>query len=182
MKTRQLLSLAALVCSARSLASQHPATGATSIEGDSNLNALVAEALERNPSIAQRQAAVRAAPLRIRTAGTLPDPMLTVGVMDLLMPHFEFNHSDFTEADVEVSQEIVLRPMLGGIDGAGEFLIQPREDGLIGLVHSASILHNPAGARCAEVTRAGRRSTVTGAQREASCRARAGRGGTTPDS
>ncbi|MGH6691625.1 MAG: TolC family protein, partial [Gammaproteobacteria bacterium] len=63
--------------------------------------ALVADALQRNPSIAQRQAAVRAATLRIRPAGALPDPMLTVGVMNLLLPHFEFNRSDFTEADVE---------------------------------------------------------------------------------
>lgn len=106
MKTRQLLLLAALACSARSVASQQPAIGATSVEGDSSLNALVAEALERNPSIAQRQAAVRAATLRIRPAGTLPDPTLTVGVMDLLLPHFQFNHSDFTEADVELSQDV----------------------------------------------------------------------------
>src|SRR6266852_979962 len=113
MKTRQLLLLAGLVCSARSVASQQPATRAPSIEGDSSLNALVAEALERNPSIAQRQAAVRAATLRIRPAGTLPDPMLTVGVMDLLMPHFQFNHSDFTEADVELSQEIPWPGTLG---------------------------------------------------------------------
>ncbi len=117
MKTRQLLLLAGLVCSARSVASQGPATGASSIEGDSSLNALVAEALERNPSIAQRQAAVRAATLRIRPAGTLPDPTLTVGVMDLLLPHFEFNHSDFTEADLEVSQEVPWPGTLGARSG-----------------------------------------------------------------
>src|SRR5438105_15542193 len=73
---------------------------------DSVLQSLVAEALARNPTLAQRQAAVRAATLRIRPAGSLPDPMLTIGVMDLVMPHFEFNQSDFTEADVELSQEI----------------------------------------------------------------------------
>src|SRR5712692_7445255 len=117
MKTRQLLLLAALVCAARSVASQQPTTGASSIEGDSSLNALVAEALERNPSIAQRQAAVRAATLRIRPAGTLPDPTLTVGVMDLLLPHFQFNHSDFTEADLEVSQEVPWPGTLGARSG-----------------------------------------------------------------
>src|SRR6266545_3396477 len=73
---------------------------------DSGLQSLVAEALARNPTVAQRKAAVRAATLRIRPAGTLPDPMLSVGVMDLLLPHFAFNQSDFTEADVELSQEI----------------------------------------------------------------------------
>ncbi len=117
MKTRQLLLLAALVCAARSVASQQPTTGASSIEGDSSLNALVAEALQRNPSIAQRQAAVRAATLRIRPAGTLPDPTLTVGVMDLLLPHFQFNHSDFTEADLEVSQEVPWPGTLGARSG-----------------------------------------------------------------
>src|SRR5713101_5951129 len=67
----------------------------------------------QNPTVAQRQAAVRAATLRIRPAGSLPDPMLTVGVMDLVLPHFEFNQSDFTEADVELSQEIPWPGSLG---------------------------------------------------------------------
>ncbi len=80
---------------------------------DSVLQSLVAEALARNPTIAQRQAAVRAATLRIRPAGSLPDPMLSLGVMDLQMPHFEFNQSDFTEVDVELSQEIPWPGSLG---------------------------------------------------------------------
>jgi len=71
---------------------------------DSVLQSLIAEALVRNPRLAQRQAAVRAASLRIRPAGTLPDPMLSLGVMDLQLPRFEFNTSDFTEVDVELSQ------------------------------------------------------------------------------
>src|SRR5258706_3398346 len=77
------------------------------------LRSLIAEALARNPTVAQRQAAVRAATLRIRPAGSLPDPMLSVGVMDLVLPHFEFNQSDFTEADVELSQEIPWPGSLG---------------------------------------------------------------------
>src|SRR5207245_1795630 len=68
-------------------------------------------------TLVQRQAAVRAATLRIRPAGTLPDPMLTVGVMDLLLPHFEFNRSDFTEVDVELSQEIPWPGSLGARSG-----------------------------------------------------------------
>ena len=76
------------------------------VAGDSALQSLVAEALARNPTLAQRQAAVRAATLRIRPAGSLPDPMLTLGVMDLLLPHFEFNRDNFTEVDAELSQEI----------------------------------------------------------------------------
>jgi len=80
---------------------------------DPVLQSLIAEALARNPTIAQRQAAARAATLRIRPAGSLPDPMLSLGVMDLQMPHFEFNQSDFTEVDAELSQEIPWPGSLG---------------------------------------------------------------------
>src|SRR6266852_2745672 len=104
MQVRQLI----LTASAFVIAGAGPAHAqdSASVAGDSGLQSLVAEALARNPTVVQRQAAVQAATLRIRPAGSLPDPMLTVGVMDLVLPHFEFNHSDFTEADVELSQEI----------------------------------------------------------------------------
>src|SRR5437764_3658822 len=105
MQVRQLI----LAASSLVIAGASPAFGQgspVSVVGDSSLESLVAEALARNPTVAQRQAAVRAATLRIRPAGSLPDPMLTVGVMDLVLPQFEFNQSDFTEADVELSQEI----------------------------------------------------------------------------
>src|SRR5213080_3065910 len=115
MQVRQLI----LTVSALVLASPGPAHAQRSapVAGDSGLRSLVAEALARNPTIAQRQAAVRAATLRIRPAGSLPDPMLTVGVMDLLLPHFQFNQSDFTEADVELSQEIPWPGSLGARSG-----------------------------------------------------------------
>src|SRR6059036_3595659 len=111
MQVRQLI----LTASAFVIAGAGPAHAQDSapIPGDSGLQSLVAEALAHNPRVAQRQAAVRAATLRIRPAGSLPDPMLTVGVMDLLMPHFEFNQSDFTEVDVELSQEIPWPGSLG---------------------------------------------------------------------
>src|SRR2546422_4373168 len=105
MQFRQLiLAASALVITGTSpaLAQSPPAPFAA----DSGLQSLVAEALARNPTVAQRQAAVRAATLRIRPAGSLPHPMLTVGGMDLVLPHFEFNQNDFTQADVEVSHEI----------------------------------------------------------------------------
>ena len=75
MRFRQLtLAVSALV-----IASAGPARGQGSsapAAGDSVLQALVAEALARNPTVAQQQAAVRAATLRIRPAGTLPDPKI----------------------------------------------------------------------------------------------------------
>ncbi len=115
MQVRQLI----LTASAFVIASAGPAhaQGSAPVAGDSGLQSLVAEALARNPTVAQRQAAVRAATLRIRPAGSLPDPMLTVGVMDLVLPHFEFNQSDFTEADVELSQEIPWPGTLGARSG-----------------------------------------------------------------
>src|SRR5947208_9229985 len=116
MQFRQLIVLA----SALVMACASPALGqglAAPVAGDSVLQSLVAEALARNPTVAQRQAAVRAATLRIRPAGSLPDPMLSVGVMDLLLPNFEFNRSDFTEVDVELSQEIPWPGSLGARSG-----------------------------------------------------------------
>src|SRR5437762_16727 len=115
MQVRQLI----LTASAFVIAIAGPAhpQGSGPVAGDSGLQSLVAEALARNPTVAQRQAAVRAATLRVRPAGSLPDPMLTVGVMDLVLPHFEFNQSDFTEADVELSQEIPWPGSLGARSG-----------------------------------------------------------------
>src|SRR5207244_13078531 len=94
-----------------------PAQNSAPVAGDSSLQSLVAEALARNATVAQRQAAVRAATLRIRPAGSLPDPMLTVGVMDLVLPHCESNQSDSTEADVELSQEIPWPGPIGARSG-----------------------------------------------------------------
>src|SRR5882724_6988646 len=115
MQVRQLI----LTASAFVIAGAGPAHAQASapFTGDSGLQSLVAEALARNPTVAQRQAAVRAATLRIRPAGSLPDPMLSVGVVDLVLPHFEFNQSDFTEADVELSQEIPWPGSLGARSG-----------------------------------------------------------------
>ena len=115
MQVRQLI----LTASAFVIASAGPAHAQDSapVAGDSVLQSLVAEALARNPTVAQRQAAVRAATLRIRPAGTLPDPTLSVGVMDLALPHFAFNQSDFTEADAELSQEIPWPGSLGARSG-----------------------------------------------------------------
>ena len=115
MQVRQLI----LTASAVVIAGAGPARAQSTapVAGDSVLQSLVAEALDRNPTVAQRQAAVRAATLRIRPAGSLPDPMLSVGVMVLLLPHCEFNRSDFTEVDVELSQEIPWPGSLGARSG-----------------------------------------------------------------
>ncbi|HYU08894.1 MAG TPA: TolC family protein [Gemmatimonadales bacterium] len=111
MNIRRLLWLALLVCTAAPAQAQHR---------DSLLDTLVAEALARSPSIAQREAAARAATLRIRPAGTLPDPILTAGVMDLVLPQFAFNRSDFTEVDAELSQTVPWPGSLGARSGVAK--------------------------------------------------------------
>jgi len=104
MNITHVVSFALLACSAVPAFAQ---------ERDSVFDQLVAEALKSNPSIAQRQAVARGAQLRIRPAGALPDPIFTAGVMDLLLPGFKFNQSDFTEVDAELSQEVPWPGLLG---------------------------------------------------------------------
>jgi cobalt-zinc-cadmium efflux system outer membrane protein len=80
---------------------------------DTVLARLTAEAVRANPSLEASRAMARAAGSRIRPAGALPDPMLTAGVMDLTLPRFAFHESDFTEVDVELSQEFPWPGSLG---------------------------------------------------------------------
>lgn len=80
------------------------ASGQAAVE-DSLLRRLTTEAVTAAPSILQSAARARAATTRIRPAGALPDPMLNVGVMNLTLPRFGFRESDFTEVDVQLSQQ-----------------------------------------------------------------------------
>ncbi len=97
-----LFAVGALVAAldvAPALAAQ-PAT-----QPDTLLARLTAEALAANPRLVQLDARARAAAARIRPAGALPDPMLSVGLTDLELPRFAFTRSDFTEVDLEARQE-----------------------------------------------------------------------------
>src|SRR6267143_1076913 len=106
MQVRQLI----LTACAFVMAGADPAHAQASapVAGDSGLQSLVAEALARNPTVAQRQAAVRAATLRIRPAGTLPDPMFEVGTID---PFQQFH--GFSQIQFELVQEIPWPGLLG---------------------------------------------------------------------
>jgi cobalt-zinc-cadmium efflux system outer membrane protein len=81
--------------------------------GDTLLARLTTQAVAANPSLSASQAMVRAVTARVRPAGALPDPMLSVGVMNLTLPRFGFRESDFTEVDVELSQELPWPGTLG---------------------------------------------------------------------
>src|SRR4051812_9853074 len=80
---------------------------------DTVLARLTAQALAANPALQASQATARAAVRRIGPAGALPDPMLSAGVMNLTLPRFAFRESDFTEVDVELSQEFPWPGSLG---------------------------------------------------------------------
>ncbi len=80
---------------------------------DTVLARLTTQALAANPTLQANQASARAATNRIRAAGALPDPMLSAGVMNLALPRFAFRESDFTEVDLELSQEFPWPGTLG---------------------------------------------------------------------
>jgi outer membrane protein, heavy metal efflux system len=80
---------------------------------DTVLARLTAQALATNPALQASEATARAANSRIGPAGALPDPMLSVGVMNLALPRFAFRESDFTEVDLELSQEFPWPGSLG---------------------------------------------------------------------
>jgi cobalt-zinc-cadmium efflux system outer membrane protein len=80
---------------------------------DTVLARLTAQALAANPALQASQASARAAISRIGPAGALPDPMLSAGVMNLTLPRFAFRESDFTEVDLELSQEFPWPGSLG---------------------------------------------------------------------
>ena len=94
---------------------------------DTLLARLTAEALAANPSLGGERALARAATARVRPAGALPDPMLSVGVMNLTLPRFAFRESDFTEVDVELSQEFPWPGTLGARTGAARAEARGRE-------------------------------------------------------
>ena len=80
---------------------------------DTLLARFTAEAMASAPGILRSDAMERAASIRTRPAGALPDPMLNVGIMDLTLPRFGFRQSDFTEVDVELSQQFPWPGTLG---------------------------------------------------------------------
>lgn len=87
--------------------------GQTPADADSLLRRLTAEAQAAAPAVLRSDALARAASTRVRPAGALPDPMVNLGIMDLTLPRFGFRESDFTEVDVELSQQLPWPGTLG---------------------------------------------------------------------
>jgi outer membrane protein, heavy metal efflux system len=79
--------------------------GPAAVAAQSSLDSLVAIALEANPRIHAAHAQIEAARARISPAGTLPDPMLGVGIMNL--PIAEPGFDDFmTMKTIAVGQQV----------------------------------------------------------------------------
>jgi len=94
---------------------------------DTTLARITAEAIAANPSLDASRAMARAAAARVRPAGALPDPMVSAGVMDLTLPRFAFRESDFTEVDLELSQEFPWPGTLGARTQAARAEARARE-------------------------------------------------------
>mgnify|MGYP000344847685 CR=1 FL=1 len=89
---------------------------------DSVLARLTAEAWSAAPAVLRSEAVAGAMDRRIRPAGALPDPMLSVGIMDLTLPRFAFRESDFTEVDIEVTQQFPWPGSRGAATGGARAL------------------------------------------------------------
>jgi len=81
-----------------------PGAAAGGPEGADPLRVLVAEALERNPDLASARFNAEAAGHRVLPAGSLPDPMLSLGVMNLPVDDFAVDKEPMTSRDIGLSQ------------------------------------------------------------------------------
>lgn len=104
-----------------------PLTAQVAPGTDTLLARLTAEAIAANPGLETDRALSQAATARVRPAGALPDPMLSLGVMNLTLPSFAFRESDFTEVDVELSQEFPWPGTLGARTDAARAEARARE-------------------------------------------------------
>lgn len=94
---------------------------------DTTLARITEEAIAANPSLNASRALARAAAARVRPAGALPDPMVSAGIMDLTLPGFAFHESDFTEVDLELSQDFPWPGTLGARTEAARAEARARE-------------------------------------------------------
>jgi outer membrane protein TolC len=106
------------------LAQRLSAQGA--LPSDTLLARLTTEAIAANPSLEARRAMAQAATARVRPAGALPDPMLEAGVMNLVLPDFAFRRDNFTEVDVQLSQEFPWPGTLGARTAAARATARAR--------------------------------------------------------
>ena len=81
------------------------------------LNELIAEAISASPKIKMLKAKYGAASSRIEQGTNLPDPMLTIGVLNLPTNSFSFSQEPMTGKSIGLSQAI---PYPGGLSAAAD--------------------------------------------------------------
>jgi outer membrane protein TolC len=73
---------------------------------DPRLRAAIERALSDNPDIEEMEHRIRAAHSRVPQARALPEPMLTIGAVNVPVPGFSFRQDDMTMKMVTLEQEI----------------------------------------------------------------------------
>lgn len=80
--------------------------GAAVAEPPERLTAAIERALADNPGILEMEQRIEAARARIPQARSLPEPMLTVGAINVPLPSFSFHQDEMTMKMVSLEQEI----------------------------------------------------------------------------
>jgi outer membrane protein TolC len=107
-----LVTAAALAAAAARLDAQDAADAVP--RGDTlDLPRAVALARAHNPLLAARLAEVRAATARIAPAGTLPDPTLTLGAMNYMLPSLSARRDPLSMNQVTLMQTVPINGTLG---------------------------------------------------------------------
>ena len=91
--------------------------GASGVRGGEHdaesMRALAEEALQNNPEIIGLRKAAAAARVRVPQAGTLPDPMVKLGVMNLPVNSFRFDREPMTGKQIMLTQRLPVFGTLG---------------------------------------------------------------------
>ena len=83
------------------------------------LRTYVQQVLEDNASLHARRSTLGAATDRIGPAGALPDPTLSLGVMSLPVPSFEFDAEAMTQIGIGLAQTFPARGKRGAATSVG---------------------------------------------------------------
>ncbi len=109
-----------------------------------DLNALIEEALEKNPSLATLKHRWNAFEARVPQAGALMDPMVRFDAMNLPTSSFSFGRTPMSGKSIMISQKLPFPGKLSGMEkmarhaaGAAGEQYEDRESGIVNLVKQA---------------------------------------------
>ena len=99
---RLVLAVAALSAASTGVSAEQGAVA----EPNDRLTAAIERALAENPGILEMEQRIEAARARIPQARSLPEPMLTVGAINVPLPSLSFHQDEMTMKMVSIEQEI----------------------------------------------------------------------------